>query len=604
MAGEIVNIGSSANDSTGDPLRTAFSKINTRFSEAVSVTDYGAVGDGVTDDTASINLALAVGGVIHFPPGTYKYTGGSPVSDSALFGYGATINLSGTTNGFTLNGVSRVAILGLRFTNTTPSTSESIKLTGANADILLADLTGEGLYQFGVEVSGTFNRLAMRNIKMLNHGRAAVGTSNGIEINPTGTSYDLWVDDCYVEMPSANGGNCAKFQNVTRGHVKGCTFSRGSGGSPSASQAVMFGTVGKPLSQFTVSGNTIIDATTAYGAAYLGGSSADVTWANNQLKGAAGHLYLGTLTDVEITGGCAGGIYSLGTPNLTDVLIGGGIRLEELDFTGSVPVDVSGLKIIAASVSSLFKVKASGTCSGNAVAGNTIDTGSAKEHFWYLPNCVYSDNTLLCTGSAGGATNHVIANGSGIVIARNTFETNSNRAYSLYANGLTGRVIRNSFYGYTSAYKTDSGGAPVYCENLDSGVIDSDKTTSFTPTVTGSGTAGTGTYTGTGQHGRYSLNGNRIDFTIALAWTAHTGAGNLEVSGLPVAAINQTGLATAVVVMSHNIGPGTGKQIQAYIGSNATKISLWAADDVGGAGAAVALDTAGELYISGSYFIA
>jgi pectate lyase-like protein len=50
-----------------------------RFADTISVRDYGAVGDGVTDDTAScqaaINRAVAVGGEVYFPAGKYKISG-------------------------------------------------------------------------------------------------------------------------------------------------------------------------------------------------------------------------------------------------------------------------------------------------------------------------------------------------------------------------------------------------------------------------------------------------------------------------------------------------------------------------------------------------
>ena len=48
MALDTINIGTSANDGTGDPLRTAFTKINTMFTEL-----YGTSGEGVAmkDDT-------------------------------------------------------------------------------------------------------------------------------------------------------------------------------------------------------------------------------------------------------------------------------------------------------------------------------------------------------------------------------------------------------------------------------------------------------------------------------------------------------------------------------------------------------------------------
>jgi hypothetical protein len=50
-----------------------------RFADVFNVLDYGAVGDGVTDDTAAIQAGeddrSAVGGVLFFPSGTYKHSG-------------------------------------------------------------------------------------------------------------------------------------------------------------------------------------------------------------------------------------------------------------------------------------------------------------------------------------------------------------------------------------------------------------------------------------------------------------------------------------------------------------------------------------------------
>jgi hypothetical protein len=59
---------------TGAVARTAQSKLR----ENVSVKDFGAVGDGVADDTAALQLALnwaaSAGGRLFFPAGTYKIT--------------------------------------------------------------------------------------------------------------------------------------------------------------------------------------------------------------------------------------------------------------------------------------------------------------------------------------------------------------------------------------------------------------------------------------------------------------------------------------------------------------------------------------------------
>jgi len=49
--------------------------IKDKISETVSVKDFGAVGDGVTDDTAAIDSAIIHSKSVYFPIGTYIYTG-------------------------------------------------------------------------------------------------------------------------------------------------------------------------------------------------------------------------------------------------------------------------------------------------------------------------------------------------------------------------------------------------------------------------------------------------------------------------------------------------------------------------------------------------
>ena len=76
---------------------------------SLSVVDYGATGNGVTDDTASIQAAINAcgtrGGTVVFPAGTYLV--GNPIKLPAgntslltLTGYGATIQLTNTTPRF------------------------------------------------------------------------------------------------------------------------------------------------------------------------------------------------------------------------------------------------------------------------------------------------------------------------------------------------------------------------------------------------------------------------------------------------------------------------------------------------------------------------
>jgi hypothetical protein len=61
---------------TGAITRTVDSKLK----DSVSVKDFGAVGDGVVDDTVAIKAAIAAnqGKRIYFPPGTYRFSGNDP----------------------------------------------------------------------------------------------------------------------------------------------------------------------------------------------------------------------------------------------------------------------------------------------------------------------------------------------------------------------------------------------------------------------------------------------------------------------------------------------------------------------------------------------
>lgn len=86
----------------------------------------------------------------------------------------------------------------------------------------------------------------------------------------------------------------------------------------------------------------------------------------------------------------------------------------------------------------------------------------------------------------------------------------------------------------------------------------------FTPVIVGTSTAGTGTYSV--QDGTYAVIGNTVVFSLRIVWTAHTGTGNMRITGLPLPALTTyaacaiycTGtFATANAIQYGIIGPGT-----------------------------------------------
>ena len=97
--------------------------IAAKLQERVSVKDFGAVGDGVADDTAAIQAALAIGGQIYIPPGTYLLPNATnlyPAAHSRLMGAGAGISiLKSSSNSLPHKLIWNVAAGDIEFNNLT-----------------------------------------------------------------------------------------------------------------------------------------------------------------------------------------------------------------------------------------------------------------------------------------------------------------------------------------------------------------------------------------------------------------------------------------------------------------------------------------------------
>jgi hypothetical protein len=80
-ASELLN-GTATVTSTGS---TTGRTLANRFADTVNVKDFGAVGNGVADDTAAIQAAIGSNKVVYFPRGTYIVTSGISLTNSNNF---------------------------------------------------------------------------------------------------------------------------------------------------------------------------------------------------------------------------------------------------------------------------------------------------------------------------------------------------------------------------------------------------------------------------------------------------------------------------------------------------------------------------------------
>jgi hypothetical protein len=105
----------------------------------------------------------------------------------------------------------------------------------------------------------------------------------------------------------------------------------------------------------------------------------------------------------------------------------------------------------------------------------------------------------------------------------------------------------------------------------------------WTPVMEGTSSAGTGTYTQ--QIGSYTKIGNRVMFNCRVAWSAHTGTGDMFISGLPFSVGQFSSFAARVSGMTVSAG-------KFYVDQTSNKLVI-----------EETLDTSADFIISGQYRI-
>jgi len=196
-------------DGTGATSRTVTSKLN----DWVSVKDFGAVGDGVTDDTVAINTAIdsvsTYGGTVYFPTGEYLVSKDpSTVALDTMTSIGCAILLKSWVN---LVGAGVATLSGAQ-------TGTRIKLADsqnchvlANFDDSLSGLSGSMVRNLTVNANRAGNLVAgscyfvgsLFSNSGLDSVKLGYSRDHGIQVFATSTP--IWVNNVFVGSAGKNG---------------------------------------------------------------------------------------------------------------------------------------------------------------------------------------------------------------------------------------------------------------------------------------------------------------------------------------------------------------------------------------------------------------
>jgi hypothetical protein len=211
--------------SSGNGAAAVARTLANRFADVVNVKDFGAVGDGVTDDTAAFQAAVNYGSsnskAVYIPSGTYVSGKITVPSNIDIFGDGiesTTLFCKANTNATILNAANSdfVQISNIKFDYNTPNNSgspapgESQSGVGVRNNCIVSECEFVGCVGAAIIGYGSNNEISNNRFNNGSYtpptlassvaflgstglsrnvisGNTAIGIANGFSVNNTGT---------------------------------------------------------------------------------------------------------------------------------------------------------------------------------------------------------------------------------------------------------------------------------------------------------------------------------------------------------------------------------------------------------------------------------
>ena len=265
------------------------------------------------------------------------------------------------------------------------------------------------------------------------------------------------------------------------------------------------------------------------------------------------------------------------------------------------------------------------TTSGSQVYfTGSIGVGTSAINSWYVDNKAIdmpAGSVFSYSTTSQFIGQNTFVNASGTQVAKNTgasavyaqsagihqfasapsVTANSTQTFTTILEFGKGKTL--ALESATSVSGTGISFPSTQSASTDANTLDDYEEGTWTPTVIGSTTAGTGTYTD--RSGYYTKIGNRITINGSCGISAHTGTGNITLGVLPFTSSNETSSATInlspITVLPQNITCTALNVIVAWLDANRTSIDLFQMPTGGGAIASVPMDTSFTIAYSGTY---
>ncbi|HHK9944684.1 TPA: right-handed parallel beta-helix repeat-containing protein, partial [Klebsiella pneumoniae] len=244
----------------------------------------------------------------------------------------------------------------------------------------------------------------------------------------------------------------------------------------------------------------------------------------------------------------------------------------------------------------LYGIRVQGDMRGISIIANTIRGYSIAAFRFGNATTVNSSTSYINarnnTITPTVANSYVVWIGGGtasrITVKNNTVEnTIGLTAEYLYHNQATTNVqVTVGAWKFWGGSLSDTG-------------VESYSEGTFSPTVAGGTTGGTGTYTN--QYGKYTKIGNIVHFTLSVAWSAHTGAGAILINGLPFAASADNNQTINAAISSVSAGTASARLFMRNInGSTVAQMIFF--DGAAATSYPQVNSTGGSVQVSGFYF--